>query len=94
MRILWTPKAEKNLDKIFQHTVQNFSFELAERLFIEIKIATEKISDFPKLGRRIGGYEERRQLVIAGNAIIYEIVLRSSPCIVIRNIYPRRTHQP
>ncbi|HEY8272295.1 MAG TPA: type II toxin-antitoxin system RelE/ParE family toxin [Pseudobdellovibrionaceae bacterium] len=93
MRILWTKKAEKSLDKIFQHTVDNFSFELAERTFVEIKLAVSKLSDFPYLGRRIGGHEEKRQLVISGNAIIYEIVLGASPYIIIRNVRPRGTNQ-
>lgn len=93
MQILWTKKAEKSLDKIFQHTIDNFSFELAERTYFEIKLAISKLSDFPHLGRRIGGHEEKRQLVISGNAIIYEIILGASPNIVIRNVRPRGTNQ-
>lgn len=92
MRVLWSKKAEKNLDKIFEHTIANFSFELAQRTFFEIKLAVSKLSDFPHLGRRIGGYEERRQLVISGNAIIYEVILTGAPCIVIRNVRPRGTN--
>lgn len=93
MRVLWTKKAGKSLDKIFQHTVKNFSFELAERTYFEIKLAVSKLSDLPHLGRRIGGHEEKRQLVISGNAIIYEIVLGASPYIVVRNVRPRGTNQ-
>ena len=93
MRVLWTKKAEKNLDKIFDHTIRSFSFELAERTYFEIRLAVSKLSDFPSLGRKIGGHEEKRQLVISGNAIIYEIVLSASPYIIIRNIRPRGTNQ-
>lgn len=93
MRVLWTKKAEKSLDKIFDHTIKCFSFELAERTYFEIRLAISKLSDFPNLGRKIGGHEEKRQLVISGNAIIYEIVLNATPHIVIRNIRPRGTNQ-
>lgn len=94
MRVLWTKKAEKNLDKIFDHTIKNFSFELAERTYFEIRLAISKLADFPKLGRKIGGHEEKRQLVISGNAIVYEVILSASPYIIIRNIRPRGTNKP
>jgi plasmid stabilization system protein ParE len=91
MQVLWTKKAEKNLNKIFDHTVKNFSFELAERTFFEIRLAVSKLSDFPSMGRRIGGHKEKRQLIISGNTIICEIVISASPFIVIRSIQPRGT---
>lgn len=93
MQVLWTKKAEKNLNKIFNHTIKNFSFELAERTFFEIRLAVSKLSDFPIMGRKIGGHNEKRQLIISGNTIIYEIVISSSPYIIIRNIRPRGTDQ-
>jgi plasmid stabilization system protein ParE len=93
MRVFWTKKAEKNLDKIFQHIIKNFLSELAERTYFEVRLAVAKLSELPQLGRRIGGYEERRQLVVSGNAIIYEIVLGASSYIVIRNVRPRGTHR-
>lgn len=89
MRILWTKKAEKNLDKIFEHTIRNFSFELAERIYLDVRLAVSKLNQFPKLGRRIGGNEARRQLIVSGNSIIYEIFLEPTPHIVIRNVRPR-----
>jgi len=89
--MLWTKKAEKSLDKIFQHIVDNFSFELAERTYLKIKLAVSTLADYPRLGRRIGGHEDKRQLVVAGNSIIYEIILGASPCIVIRDVRPRGT---
>lgn len=91
MRVLWTKKAEKSLDKIFDHMIRNFSFELAERTYLDVKVAVSKLEDFPSLGRRIGGHEERRQLVVSGNVIVYEVVLSASPYIVIRNVRPRGT---
>lgn len=93
MRVLWTKKAEKSLDKIFQHTIDNFSFELAQRTYFEIKLAVSKLSKFPEMGRRIGGFEEKRQLILLGNTIIYEILLTPSPCIIIRNVRPRGTQR-
>jgi plasmid stabilization system protein ParE len=93
MQVLWTKKAEKNLNKIFDHTIKKFSFELAERTFFEIRLAVSKLSDFPNMGRKIGGHNEKRQLIISGNTIIHEIVMSSSPYIIIRNIRPRGTGQ-
>jgi len=93
MRVLWTKRAEKSLDRIFEHTIKNFSFELAERTYFEIRLAVSKLSDFPNLGRKIGGHEEKRQLIMSSNVIIYEIVLSASPYVVIRNVRPRGTGQ-
>lgn len=91
MHVLWTKKAEKNLDRIFAHTIKNFSFELAERTYLEIRLAVSKLSDFPELGRRIGGHHDKRQMILSGNTIIYEIFLGRKPYILIRNIRPRGT---
>lgn len=91
MRVLWTKKAEKNLNKIFNHLIKNFSFEVAEKNFHEIQFLVSKLSDFPNMGRMIGGNYEKRQLIVSENTIIYEIVLGPNPYILVRNIRPRRT---
>jgi plasmid stabilization system protein ParE len=91
MRILWTKKAEKNLNKILSHLIKNFSFEVAEKNFHEIQFLVSKLSDFPNMGRMIGGNYEKRQLIVSENTIIYEIILGPDSYILIRNVRPRRT---
>jgi plasmid stabilization system protein ParE len=91
MRILWTKKAEKNLSKILSHLIKNFSFEVAEKNFHEIQFLVSKLSDFPNMGRMIGGNYEKRQLIVSENTIIYEIILGPDSYILIRNVRPRRT---
>jgi hypothetical protein len=48
-----------------------------------------KLGEFPELGAKLAGQIDKRVLFVAGNAVVYEIVLRKDPCIVIRNIKPR-----
>ncbi len=91
MRVLWTKKAEASLDKIVRHTIKNFSRERARVVYHELRLAVDRLAAYPELGRRIGGNETKRQLIVAGNSIVYEIVMSGSPYIVIRNVRPRGT---
>lgn len=91
MRVLWTKKAEASLDKIVRHTIKNFSRERAKEVYLELRLAVDRLASYPELGRRIGGHETKRQLIVAGNSIIYEIAISGSPTIVIRNLRPRGT---
>ena len=91
MKVLWTKKAEKNLLKIFKHIVKNFSFEIAEEKSHELQYLISMLSEFPNMGRMIGGYFEKRQLIVSENTVIYEIVLGPVPYILIRDIRPRGT---
>jgi plasmid stabilization system protein ParE len=91
MQIKWTRKAEKNLDKILSHVQENFSFAQAEQVYWKIKMTIEKLAEFPDMGRPIGGHAGKRSFVVAGNVVVYEIILQKAPFIAIRNILPRKT---
>ena len=91
MKVLWTKRAEKNLDKILERVTTHFSHALAVQVYCQLKSSIQKLSDFPELGQKVGGYHQKRSLVVEGNIIVYEIFLQKEPAIVIRNIRPRKT---
>jgi hypothetical protein len=49
------------------------------------------LSDFPEMGKPLGGHAKKRKWVLSGNVVLYEIVLTREPFIVIRGILPRKT---
>ena len=89
MKVFFSKKAEIGLEKIFDHVVQNFNQEQAQLVRDELVSTIYKIGEFPELGVKIAAQADKRVLFVAGNAIIYEIVLQAEPIIVIRNIRPR-----
>ena len=91
MKVFFSKKAEIGLEKIFEHVIQNFNQEQAQKIRDELVSSILKIGEFPELGTKIAAQADKRVLYVAGNAIIYEIVLRADPIIVIRNIRPRRS---
>ncbi|MBI2520236.1 MAG: type II toxin-antitoxin system RelE/ParE family toxin [Bdellovibrio sp.] len=91
MKVYFTRKAEKGLEKIFSHVVKNFSFEQAQIVRNELVASILKLGDFPELGNKLAGQSDKRVLFVSGNAIVYEIVLVKDPYIIIRNIKPRKT---
>ena len=91
MKVLFTKRAEKGLEKILSHVVKHFSLKQGQAVRDELVRSILKLRKFPELGSKIAGQAEKRVLVVAGNLVIYEIVLRAEPVIVIRNIRPRRT---
>ncbi len=91
MKVFFSKKAELGLEKIFEHVIQNFNQDQAQKIRDELVSSILKIGEFPEIGTKIAGQSDKRVLYVAGNAIIYEIVLRADPIIVIRNIRPRRS---
>lgn len=91
MKVFFSKKAEHGLEKIFDHIVQNFNQEQAQLVRDELVSTILKIGEFPEIGSKIASQADKRVLFVEGNAIIYEIVLRAEPFIVIRNIRPRRS---
>ena len=89
MKVFFSKKAEIGLEKIFDHVVQNFSQQQAQPVRDELVSTILKIGEFPELGVKIAAQADKRVLFVAGNAIIYEIVLQAEPIAVIRNIRPR-----
>ena len=89
MKVLFSKRAEGGLDKIFSHVVKNFSPKKAQAVRNEIVASILKLCRFPEIGLKIAGQADKRVLVVAGNLIVYEIVLQAEPIIVVRNIRPR-----
>lgn len=90
MRVYFTIKAEKGLEKIYSHVQEHFTRDEAELIWANLKTSILKLEDFPELGVKIAGQADKRVFYIDGNAVIYEIVLKKEPIIAIRNIRPRR----
>ena len=91
MKIYFSKNAETGLDRIFTHVVENFTFEQAQIIRNDLVSSILKLGEFPELGSKLAGQSDKRVLMVAGNAIIYEIVLNKEPYIIVRNIRPRRT---
>lgn len=89
MKVFFSKKAEIGFEKIFDHIVKNFNQQQAQLIRDELVTTILKIGKFPEIGVKITAQADKRILFVAGNAIIYEIVLRADPIIVIRNIRPR-----
>jgi len=91
VKVFFSKRAAKGLEKIFSHVVKNFTQTQGQVVRDELVASILKLSKFPDLGSRIAGQADKRVLVVSGNLKVYEIVLRAEPAIVIRNIRPRRT---
>ena len=91
MKVYFSKNAEIGLDKIFTYVVENFTFDQAQIIRNELVSSILKLGEFPELGIKWAGQSDKRVLLVAGNAIIYEIVLKKDPYIIIRNIKPRGT---
>ena len=91
MKVFFSKKAEIGLEKIFNHVVQNFNHEQAQLIRDELVSTILKIGEFPEIGLKIALQADKRVLFVGGNAIIYQIILRAEPIVVIRNIRPRGT---
>jgi len=91
VRVLFSKRAEKGLEKIFSHVVKTFSHQRGQAVRDELIASIRKLGKFPELGAKIAGQADKRLFVVAGNLVVYEVVLRAEPLIVIRNIRPRRT---
>ncbi len=90
MKVLFSKRAEKGLERIYSHIVKNFSQKQGQAVRNMLVASIEKLAKFPDLGSKIAGQSDKRVLIVAGNLVIYEIALRPEPIIVIRNIRPRR----
>lgn len=75
MQIKWTELALDDLESIRVYISKDSQFyarQFIERLFD----STEKLQDFPQLGRRVPEMEERndiRELIFQGYRIIYQV---------------------
>jgi plasmid stabilization system protein ParE len=86
--IIWTFEARHNLELIFDHIVENFSFDLAIEKTEIIMDEVETLSQFPRKGKISVHFNEMRELVVDGNTIYYR---NNEVNIVVASIRPRRT---
>ncbi len=94
MKLYWTKKAEQDLNGIYLYIVKHFSKEVAFYFYQKIKLAVQHLELNPEMGRKIGNHFHKRYLVIDGNVINYEIVLKLTPMVIIRRIKPRKMVSP
>ncbi len=86
--IFWSFEAKRNLEQIFDHVFQHFSFELAEETTEMIMREVETLSQFPRKGKISTHFNEMRELIVEGNTIYYR---NNELDVVIASIRPRRT---
>lgn len=89
--IIWSFEAKRNLEQIFDHILENFSFELAEEKIEMILSEVESLSPFPRKGKISQHFNEMRELVVDGNVVYYR---NNESDIVIASIRPRKTKNP
>jgi plasmid stabilization system protein ParE len=91
MKIKWSQKSYRNLEKILSHTEEHFSKEKATAVYFDIINSVEKLASFPLLGKPFGPEQTLRFFVIDKNVILYEIILEKEPLIYIATLIPRKT---
>lgn len=74
LEIVWTPQAEKGLDKVLEYLEENWTQKEILNLEGKITELTERISKYPKICPSTGKYPNvRKGLVDRNNYIIYRI---------------------
>jgi plasmid stabilization system protein ParE len=91
MKIKWSQKAYRNLEKILSHTEENFSKEKAISVYNEILNSAEKLTLFPQMGKPFGPEQTLRFFEVDKNVILYEIILEKEPLIYIATLIQRKT---
>jgi len=86
--VIWTFEARSNLELIFDHIMENFSFDLAVEKTEMIMDEIETLSQFPRKGKISVQFNEMRELTVDGNTIYYR---NNEMDIAVASIRPRRT---
>lgn len=91
MRVEWLTAAEDDLREIARRVVLTFGRDTAERAVASVVEETQRLSDFPELGRRCNEYKNARHQYRAINTrydrIVYTI---TTDCILIVAIFDTR----
>lgn len=91
MRVEWLTAAEDDLREIARRVALNFGRNTAERAVSSVVEETQRLSDFPELGRHCNEYKNARRLYRAINTrydrIVYTI---TTDCILIVAIFDTR----
>lgn len=74
MKIIWSQKSQKQLDKIFEYIAQDSPFYANSTVF-EIIERAEKVTDQPLQGRIVPEYKKEflREVFVHPYRIIYEL---------------------
>jgi plasmid stabilization system protein ParE len=88
--IIWSFEAKNNLEIIFNHVVENFSFKLAVQQTDAILKEVETLSRFPRKGKMSIRFNELRELVVHENTVFYR---NNEADIIIASIRPRKTNK-
>ena len=86
--IVWSFEARDQLQSIFDHILENFSFDLAVEKTNLIMSEVESLAQFPRKGQISARFNEMRELIVEGNTIYYR---NNETDIVIASVRPRRT---
>ena len=88
MRVEWLTAAEDDLREIARRVALTFGRDTAERAVASVVEETQRLSDFPELGRRCNEYKNARRQYRAINTrhdrIVYTI---TTDCILIVAIF-------
>ena len=91
MRVEWLTAAEDDLREIARRVALTFGRDTAERAVASVVEETQRLSDFPELGRRCNEYKNARRQYRAINPrhdrIVYTI---TTDCILIVAIFDIR----
>ncbi len=87
--VIWSDQARVDLEKVFDHVSENFTFELAIKTTDRIVSEIGSLSAFPRKGAISKLYNEIRELIVEGNTVYYR---NNELDIVIASIRPRRTN--
>ena len=91
MRVKWLTVAEDDLREIARRVALTFGRDTAERAVASVVEETQRLSDFPELGRRCNEYKNARRQYRAINTrhdrIVYTI---TTDCILIVAIFDIR----
>lgn len=91
MRVEWLTAAEDDLREIARRVALTFGRDTAERAVASVVEETQRLSDFPELGRRCNEYKNARRQYRAINTrhdrIVYTI---TTDCILIVAIFDTR----
>tara|TARA_R110000868_G_scaffold345959_1_gene607010 strand:- start:606 stop:893 length:288 start_codon:yes stop_codon:yes gene_type:complete len=72
MKVIWTAKAERQLDQIFEYIASDSEL-YAYRLVNQIINRAESLSEFPKKGQQVPEYQRKdiRQIIVKPYRVVY-----------------------
>ena len=91
MKVEWLTAAEEDLREIARRVADDFGYDTAERTVASVVAETERLADFPRIGRRCDEYppsrHEYRALYTSHDRIVYTI---GKDCVLIVAVFDTR----